>query len=116
MERHSQLLRYRGEREEERRCGLVLSRSKACREANQRLRCVLAWCYCREVARSEFLMEAKAGNPDRTAIAVVSGIVDMLQIRGSVNSSPDMSVVVGLYDILATIGEIAIAKKKAQPA
>src|SRR2546422_3862810 len=52
-----------------------------------------------------------SGSPHqhRSTIAVVAGIVDVLQIEGGENPAPHVSVVVGLCNILPPIIERAIA-------
>ena len=59
-------------------------------------------------------MQSEAGDKHRAAIAVVAGILDMLQVRGCVNSAPDMRGVVGLDNIFATVIQTAVSEKKAQ--
>ncbi len=61
-------------------------------------------------------MEAEAPHQHRSAIAVVAGIVDVLQIQAGENPAPHVSVVVGLCNIFSPIIERAIAQKEASTA
>ncbi len=61
-------------------------------------------------------METEVSHPDRTAIAIVSGIVDVLKIGPHKQSAPDVRVIVRLFDILAAVVQMAVAQKKAKAA
>jgi hypothetical protein len=54
-------------------------------------------------------MEAEAPHQHRSAIAVVAGIVDVLQIEAGENPAPHVSVVVGLCNISPPMIERPIA-------
>jgi len=58
-------------------------------------------------------MEAEAPHQHRSAIAVVAGIVYVLQIQAGENPAPHVSVVIGLCNIFSPIIERAIAQKEA---
>ena len=57
---------------------------------------------------------AEGGRRPRAAVAVVAGIVDVLHAGGEINSAPDVHGVVGLEDIFAAVGEVAVAEEKAE--
>ncbi len=61
-------------------------------------------------------MEAERGDEDGAAVAVVAGIVDVLQAGGEVNAAPDVGCIVGFDDIFAAIVEAAIAEQEAESA
>jgi len=59
-------------------------------------------------------VQSEAGDEHRPAIAVVAGILDMLQVGSHVNSAGDMCGVVSLDNIFATVIQTGISEKKAQ--
>ena len=59
-------------------------------------------------------MEAEAGRQHWTAVAVVAGIVDVLNVEASEDSAPYMRVVVTLDDIFPAVVQRAVAEQKAQ--
>src|SRR5579884_172477 len=61
-------------------------------------------------------MHAYRGYPDRAAVAVVSGVINMCQPEREEHAAPGMPVVVALYNVLAPITEPPIAKQKAEAA
>src|SRR5579871_771478 len=66
--------------------------------------------------RSEFHMGTERRYNHRSAVAVVSGIIDVLHTGRHINSAPDVCRVVGLHDGLAAIVQAAIAEQKTQSA
>ena len=59
-------------------------------------------------------MGAERRHNHRPAIAVVSGIVDVLHARSQVNAAPHVDRVVGLDDVLPAVVQLAIAEEKAE--
>ncbi len=59
-------------------------------------------------------MEAETGSQHGPAVAIVAGIVDMLNIDARENSAPYMGVVVALDDIFAAVIQGAVAQQKSQ--
>ena len=68
------------------------------------------------IGSSEIDVEAQGGNRDRAAVLVVAGIVDVLQIKGSEETAPEMRGVEALEDFLRGVGKAAVAEQEAQPA
>ncbi len=64
----------------------------------------------------ELYVEAERGDEDGAAVAVVAGVVDVLQAGRDVNAAPDVGCIVGFDDIFAAVVEIAIAEQKAEAA
>src|SRR5579872_969117 len=64
--------------------------------------------------RSEFYVGAESWNDDRSAVAVVSGIVDVLNIGRQIDSSPDMERVVGFQDIFSAVVEMTVAEQETE--
>lgn len=61
----------------------------------------------------EFQMKPNGGHKHRTAIAIVSGVGDMLQAWSNVNVAPDACGAIGLQDIFAAVVEPTIAYDEA---
>ena len=61
-------------------------------------------------------MGAERGDEDRAAVAIVAGIVDVLQAGGEVKAAPDVRGVVGLDNVFAAVVQSAIAEEKAEAA
>ena len=61
-------------------------------------------------------MGAEGGDQDGAAVAVVAGIVDVLDAGGEINATPDVDGVVGLEDVFAAVVESAVAEQKAEAA
>ena len=49
-------------------------------------------------------------------LAVVAGILNVLQIESAIHSAPKVGGVVALEDIFAAVGKVSITQKKAQAA
>jgi hypothetical protein len=64
----------------------------------------------------ELDVEAEGGDEDRAAVAVVAGIVDVLQAGSNVDAAPKVGSVVGLHNIFAAVVESAIAQEEAETA
>src|SRR5258708_20956686 len=62
----------------------------------------------------EVHMKPQTRHQDRSAVAVVAGIVYALQVESGVDTPPDVDVVVSLEDVFAPVIESAIAQQKAQ--
>jgi len=58
-------------------------------------------------------MKPNGGHKHRTAIAIVSGVGDMLQAWSNVNVAPDACGAIGLQDIFAAVVEPTIAYDEA---
>jgi hypothetical protein len=58
-------------------------------------------------------MKPNGGHKHRTAVAIVSGVSDMLQAWSNVNAAPDVCGVIGLQDIFAAVVEPTIAYDEA---
>src|ERR1700733_11941252 len=65
---------------------------------------------------SEVDVGADAPDPDRTAIAVVAGIVDVLYVKGEEETPPCMEGVVAHDNIFTAVGKVAVAKEEAEAA
>ena len=50
------------------------------------------------------------------AVAVVAGVVDVLQAGGEVDAAPDVDGVIGLQDIFAAVVQGAVAEKEPKTA
>jgi len=61
----------------------------------------------------EFQIKPNGGHKHRTAVAIVSGVSDMLQAWSNVNAAPDVCGVIGLQDIFAALVEPTIAYDEA---
>ncbi len=61
-------------------------------------------------------MGAERGDEDGAAVAVVAGVVDVLQAGCEVDAAPDVDCVVGFQDIFAAVVEGAIAEQEAEAA
>src|SRR5271156_5474478 len=61
-------------------------------------------------------MKAQGGHEDRTTIAIVAGVVEVLKIEGSVNAAPRVEGVVGFENVLAAVVQAAISEKKSEAA
>src|SRR5258708_10094921 len=59
-------------------------------------------------------MDAYRGYGDRSAVFVVTGVVDSLHIKGNVYAFAQLPVVVSLEDLLGSIMESPIAQVKAE--
>ena len=59
-------------------------------------------------------MKTERGDEDGAAVAVVAGIVDVLEAGRDVDAAPDMGGVVGFHNIFAAVVESAVAEKKTQ--
>ncbi len=62
-----------------------------------------------EMRDSVIDVHADAGDPDRAAVAVVAGVVDVAEAEGEEQPTHDVPVVVTLGDIFAAVVEAAIA-------
>ena len=51
----------------------------------------------------ELYVSAERGDEDGAAVAVVAGIIDVLQAGSEVNASPDMGCVIGFDNIFAAV-------------
>ena len=65
---------------------------------------------------SELDVSAEGGDDYRAAVAVVAGVVDVLQAGGEVDAAPDVDGVVGLENIFAAVVEMAVAEKESDAA
>jgi len=61
----------------------------------------------------ELNMQAKTPDRHWSTISIVAGVVDVLQVRGNVDTSPDVRRVVRLDNRLAAIQQAAVPKQKA---
>ena len=61
----------------------------------------------------ELQMQPERWNQHGSAVAIVAGILDVLQPRCHVYSTPDVRRVVGLHDIFAAVIESAVTDQKA---
>src|ERR1700734_2609774 len=61
-------------------------------------------------------MAAHGSNPDRSAVAVISGIVDVLYVDREEKPLPRMPGVIALDDVLATIVQAAVTEDKTEAA
>src|SRR6476660_2312631 len=66
--------------------------------------------------RLKLEVESQRRHNHRAAIAVVAGVVDILETRGRINAAPNVQGVVHLYDIFAAIVETAITQQKSRAA
>ena len=57
-------------------------------------------------------MEAQARHEYRSAVAVISGIVDVLQIEGAEYPTPDVQIVIGFDDVLSFVVQATVAQQK----
>src|ERR1700683_3528166 len=64
----------------------------------------------------EFQMEAEPWNPHRAAVAVVTRVIDVLQIGSEEKAAPQVGGIVALDDFLSAVVQAAIAQQKAQTA
>ena len=64
----------------------------------------------------EIDVEAKAGDEDGTAVLVVAGIVDVLDVEGSKKPAPEMRGVKSFEDFFVAVRERAIAEKESAAA
>src|SRR5579859_7188485 len=65
---------------------------------------------CQEPAYHENLelnVGAEGWDEDRAAVAVVAGVVDVLQSGGEIDAAPHVDGVVRLQNIFAAVGEVA---------
>jgi hypothetical protein len=61
-------------------------------------------------------MKAETGNPHRTSIAVVSRIVDVLQVESGGNAGPDMCTLVSFDNIFGVVmRKLSVANEDAEP-
>src|ERR1035437_10706675 len=65
---------------------------------------------------SEFQMQPQPRHGNRAADAVISGIVDVLQVEGEERTAPDVRGVEGFLDGFAAVCQSAIAEEKSQAA
>ena len=61
-------------------------------------------------------MQPQSWDQNRSSIPVVARVVDVLQVEGGKDASPDVRRVVVLEDRFASIVEVAVTQQKAQPA
>ena len=61
-------------------------------------------------------MEAHAGDKNRAAIAVVTGIGNVLQVHGRINSADDPSGVIAFNDFFVAVGQVSVSEKEAEAA
>src|ERR1035438_9823818 len=61
-------------------------------------------------------MKPQARHQHRSPVAVVTGIVYVLQVESGVDAPPDVHVVISLENVLAPVIESAITQQKAQSA
>src|SRR5271166_6590443 len=61
-------------------------------------------------------MSAERRHNHWTAIAVVSGMVDVLHAGSKINAAPHVDRVIRFHDVLPTIVQFAVAEQKAEPA
>src|SRR5271166_1568305 len=59
---------------------------------------------------------AEGGDEDGTAVAVVAGVVDVLQAGCDIDAAPDVEGVVGLQNIFAAVVQLAVAEEKTEAA
>lgn len=64
----------------------------------------------------EFRVEAQRWHRHRTAIAIISGIVDVLCAKSEVNATPKMRGVVSFHNVFGPITKCAITQQKAETA
>jgi hypothetical protein len=57
-------------------------------------------------------VEAQGWHPRGTAILVVAGICDVLEIKRSKKSAPEVGRIIAFEDALASVGERAITQQK----
>src|SRR5215475_529060 len=77
--------------------------------------CVLTDC----IFQTSFLLELQVnsgrGHERRPAIAVVAGIIDVLQIESSKQTPPDVGVVVRFLDIFSAVVQVSVAQQESLP-
>src|SRR5579863_9322231 len=66
--------------------------------------------------RSEFHMQPEGGHHDRSAIAIVARIVDLLHAGSDINTAPNMGSVIGFHNVFATIAQASVAEEKSEAA
>src|SRR6202166_4803974 len=66
------------------------------------------WSMC-----SEFDVGAEGGNQDRAAVAVVAGVLNVLNAGSEVDSAPDVDRVIGFDNVFTTVVEVAVSEKEA---
>src|SRR5215469_6902201 len=57
-------------------------------------------------------MQAKSRHRNWTAHLVIAGVIDVLEVEAEVRSTPNVCVVKGLFDRLASIGQTAITQQE----
>jgi len=63
---------------------------------------------------SKIWVEAQCGNCDRSAHPVVSGVVDVLDVKGGEHTPPDGDCIETFEDLFRAVGKSAITEQKAQ--
>src|SRR5216683_667247 len=74
---------------------------------------------CQEVSlywHLELQMQAQRRHDYRSAVPVISGIVNVLQAKRRINTPPDMKRVITFDDVLAPVVQASFAQQKAQAA
>jgi len=74
------------------------------------------WSVSSDYAQLEIDVGAEAGDEDWAAIAVVAGIVDVLEAGGEVDAAPGVNGVVRLDDVFASVVKVAVAEEKTEAA
>src|ERR1700751_207437 len=59
-------------------------------------------------------MQPERRHEDRPAVAIVAGIVDVLDAGGDIDSAPQVQGVIGLDDVFPTVIQMAIAEQEAE--
>ena len=65
---------------------------------------------------SEFQVKSESGGQHRAAVAIVAGMVDVLEIQAGENPAPQVRVVIALDNIFSTVIQCAVAKEKPRSA
>ncbi len=60
----------------------------------------------------EFQVEAEPGRQHGASVAIIAGMVDVLNFDAAENAAPKMRVVVALDDIFTAVVERAVAQQK----
>jgi hypothetical protein len=67
-------------------------------------------------AKLEFEVKAETRNKDRASVAVVAGVIDVLEIEPGVETAPEVGVVIGFEDSFAPVVQVAVAEKELESA
>jgi len=71
--------------------------------------------FCRQVTL-ELDVGAEARDDHRAAVAVVTGVGDVLEAGGEVDAAPGVDGVVSFENIFAAVGEVAVAEEESEAA